>query len=272
MKTKIGQRRHFLLLPFPAYGHMIPLSELGKRIAQHHHVTFAVSECLFEQIQQRELISPADFNLVCIPDGVVEQMDADNVGKPEKFEEMMSKVYPAVKKLIQALPISSKSGGEPEGDSLGITTPVDVVIGDNMLAGPLAACFDRKIPYHFFNTAAASLTLGALHVDENYPELPADHETNVFMEIPQPDSPPPPMPVAFKTLMRNIANTIPLVSSKQKSLQNDSFFSFNSNKKFDIVGMIYFFFLLFRLSEKAFQKLTKRRIISLFKFQTYDIH
>ena len=229
MKTKIGQRRHFLLLPFPAYGHVIPLSELGKRIAQHHHVTFAVSQCLFEQIQQRELISPADFNLVCIPDGIVEQIDADNVGKPEKLEEMICKVNPAVKKLIQALPTSSKSGGEPEGDSLGITTPVDMVIGDNLLAGPLAACFDRKIPYHFFNTAAAFLMLGALHVDENYPELPADHETNVFMEMPQPGMPPPPMPVSSKTFLRNIADTVSLVSFK-KCLQNGSCFSFNSNK------------------------------------------
>ncbi|OQV15786.1 putative UDP-glycosyltransferase 84A1 [Hypsibius exemplaris] len=203
-------RQHFLLLPFPAYGHMIPLAELGRKIAQHHDVTFAVSQCLFEQIQKRELISPEDFALVCIPDGLAEQLDGANVLDQTTFITTMETVIPGVRSLLQAVPTRSTVGNP--ANSLGITTPVDVVVGDNTLAEGLVVCYERNIPCHFFNTACATMTLGAISMTEDHPVAESNAEDNAFIEMPVPGGPPPATPKMFKKLLLAMGRATPYVS------------------------------------------------------------
>ncbi|OWA54833.1 hypothetical protein BV898_19227 [Hypsibius exemplaris] len=74
-----------LLLPFPVYGRMILLARLGRIITRHQDVPFAVSQCLFGQIQQRELICSDDFTLNYIPDGLAEQLHDAEVLDPVNF-------------------------------------------------------------------------------------------------------------------------------------------------------------------------------------------
>ncbi|OQV15787.1 putative Cinnamate beta-D-glucosyltransferase [Hypsibius exemplaris] len=193
-------RQHFLLLPFPAYGHMIPLAELGKKIARHHDVTFAVSQCLFGQLQKRELVSPKDFTLVCIPDGLAEQLDGANVLYPANFVTTLQTVIAGIQSLLQAVPTRGSVGNPANG--LGITIPVDFVIGDNMMAAGLSVCRDREIPLHFFNTCAASLTFAVLAMTEDYPVLGPNEEPNQFMELPSsPGASPPPIPEISKKVL-----------------------------------------------------------------------
>ena len=199
MATHSTNRKHILLLPLPAYGHVIPLLELGKKIVKHHCVTFAVSQCLFDQIQHRQLVAPTDFSLVCIPDGWTDPLNAQNFVDEANAERMMNAVFAGVTKLLQAIPTNEKSCMKPVGDALGITSPVDVVIGDNFLAGPLATCHHRQIPFYFFNTAAASLTLLGLYVDDDYPvSSPSAEDSGKFFALPVPDEPLPPMPRSLK--------------------------------------------------------------------------
>ena len=206
-----GCRKHLLLLPFPAYGHVIPLLELGKKIARCHDVTFAVSGCLFQQIQDRQLISPSDLNLVRIPDGWEDQWDANNIVKEGSGKQMMDSVFPAVKWLLENIPTATSKSSEPGLNVWGITTPVEVVIGDNILAGPLATCHEREIPFFLFNTPAATFTWLALCVDEEYPALPPDQDdSRKFQETPLTGRPMSPIPAALKSLLLTISATIPL--------------------------------------------------------------
>ncbi|OWA52897.1 putative UDP-glycosyltransferase 85A1 [Hypsibius exemplaris] len=201
-------RKHVLIIALPAYGHLIPLLELGRKVVKYHDVTFAVSHSRVADIKARELASEADFPFYGIPDGFVET-NVQLIDRTE-FAAMMEKVLPAIRKLLETVP-TGNDRPSVDGPS-GITRPVDVVIGDNIAAPSLRVCHDRDIPYYFFNTAAASLTLGCLIVDENYPTIPESEEDILkFMEMPPPNAPPPPMSVMFKQIMMPIRETMPLV-------------------------------------------------------------
>ncbi|OQV15785.1 putative UDP-glycosyltransferase 84A1 [Hypsibius exemplaris] len=203
-------RQHFLLLPFPAYGHMIPLAELGKKITQHHDVTFAVSKCLFEQIQKREFLSHEDFALVCIPDGLAEQLDGANVLNQTTFTTTINTAILGVRSLLQAVPTRSTVGNP--ANSLEITTPVDVVIGDNILAEGLMVCHERNIPFHFFNTACATMTLAAISMTEDHPVAENNAEDNQFVIMPVPGVPPPAIPEMIKKLRLTMGRATPYVN------------------------------------------------------------
>ncbi|OWA51557.1 putative Cinnamate beta-D-glucosyltransferase [Hypsibius exemplaris] len=86
----------------------------------------------------------------------------------------------AVEQLLGAIP-TRKSPEEPE-QSLGIQRAVNVVIGDNFLALPIAVCHRREIPFYFFNTMAATLTLGALCYDDKIPVLEEDEKSSPFLK------------------------------------------------------------------------------------------
>ncbi|OQV15783.1 putative UDP-glycosyltransferase 84A1 [Hypsibius exemplaris] len=203
-------RQHFLLLPFPAYGNMIPLAELGRKIARHHDVTFAVSQCLFEQIQKRELISPEDFTLVCIPDGLAEQLEGANILDQTTFTTTMNTVILGVRSLLQAVPTRNNAGNL--SNSLGITAPVDIVIGDYTLAEGLVVCHERSIPFHFFNTPCATMTLAAISMTEDHPVAGTNAEDNAFIAKPVQGSPPPATPERFKKLLLTMGKATPHVS------------------------------------------------------------
>ncbi|OWA53923.1 putative Cis-zeatin O-glucosyltransferase 2 [Hypsibius exemplaris] len=181
-------RKHILLLPFPAYGHVIPLLELGRKIYRHHDVTFAVA----------------------IPDGFAGFDGLDR----QSWLDSQTLVFPAIADLLRAIPINQQPSTRPgDGRALSITRAVDVVIGDNCAPSPMEICHDRGVPFFYFNTGAATMTLGSLFVDEDYPILP-DSEDDIFafMEVPLPGAPLPPMSKIYKEIMMEMSRITSLVS------------------------------------------------------------
>ena len=178
-------RKHILLLPFAAYGHVIPLLELGRKLFQYHDVTLVVSRCVSDNIKQRELVSRDDFPVLGIADGYTgfEGLDRDS------WVKAGSVLMPAVEEFLRAIPTASESKVDlgKNDKALGVVKPVDFVIGDNFLAPALHVCQERDIPLFFFNTGAASMTLGHLFVSEDYPTIP-DGEDDIcaFVQLPPP--------------------------------------------------------------------------------------
>ncbi|OWA52898.1 hypothetical protein BV898_17339 [Hypsibius exemplaris] len=107
-------RKHILLLPFPAYGHVIPLLEFGRKIYRHHDVTLAVSSCIVKDLKQRELISDADFPIVAIPDGFTgfEGLNRQN------WVDSHTLALPAIADLLRAIPITQQPSTLPGDGSV----------------------------------------------------------------------------------------------------------------------------------------------------------
>ncbi|OWA50742.1 putative Cinnamate beta-D-glucosyltransferase [Hypsibius exemplaris] len=60
--------KHILLIAYPEFGHIIPLLELGKKLAQHRHkVTFAVSEYFIDKIVERQLVPTGTIERHLVP-------------------------------------------------------------------------------------------------------------------------------------------------------------------------------------------------------------
>ncbi|OWA53922.1 putative UDP-glycosyltransferase 84A1 [Hypsibius exemplaris] len=252
-------RKHILLLPFPAYGHVIPLLEFGRKIHRYHDVTLAVSSCIVKDLKQRELISDADFPIVAIPDGFTGFEGFNH----QNWVDSQTLALPAIADLLRAIPITQRpstvSGDDPDdeipdgerfvwlvnGQSNGMSghplcgqsvrgerslrcldgrsvangelCPLQErstwSLGNDDAPKPLEVCHDRGIPFLYLNTAPASMILGALFVDENYPTIPeSDDDILSFIEVPSPEAPLPPMPEAFKTHMLEINRIASMVS------------------------------------------------------------
>ena len=143
------ERKHVLLLTFPAYGHIIPLLGFGKKVSQFHDVTFALSADLIEQLRQREIITEDEHvQFYGVPDGY----SANTIMEPndvKAFEKLRDKVHSGIQKLVASLTVRGKTPSECQGDGI---KPVDVVILDTTVsaAGIAAGCDEKGIPYYLF--------------------------------------------------------------------------------------------------------------------------
>ena len=208
-------QRHILLISIPAYGHLIPLLELAKKIAIHHQVTFAVSHSKAGMIHERELLTDESISIISIPDNYYELPD-ENPLSGALFNRMWNALIPAVAKLLSAMPVNDKqprmTTKNPD-DSLGIVTPVDVVITDTSLAAALTQLPQRNVPFYLFNTAAADFTLYALLISLDTPSIPDEDLVEIpFDEIPQPGATPPPIMQVFKKILLATQAAIPLAA------------------------------------------------------------
>jgi hypothetical protein len=98
------------VLGFPAFGHLIPMLELSKKISKVHRVSFAVSEGILSQVVKRELFSSADFpnlKMIGIKDGY-QYVDGEILSKEEVFQNLLTMVNKGCEDLIRALPGKSE--------------------------------------------------------------------------------------------------------------------------------------------------------------------
>lgn len=190
-------KKHVLVLAFPAYGHIIPMLELARKLSLHHFVTFAVSKIKLEALKKREIFSDgsdAGLTWLGIEDGIVS--DIDDPEDLEAFKLVFTAVFPAVRKLIEEIPVCVPSvqehlvdAGQQSASSDSkvqmIRRPVDAIISDNFLAVSMQYCRERKIPFFLFNTAAADLMRYYLLVNENNPTV-SMQDSDPFMALPGP--------------------------------------------------------------------------------------
>ena len=145
----MDKKKHILLIPFPAYGHIIPITELGKKIAEFHYVSLAITAHMVPGIIQRGL-NEQSINIIPIEDGY--KIDPNEFALSNKeFKRLLDHMIPAYHDFMQKLPTKFDSGQEPYQ----ILKAVDAIISDNFMVTMIISCLDRQIPFYHFNTTSA---------------------------------------------------------------------------------------------------------------------
>ena len=152
-----NNRKHVLMVSIPAYGHMIALLELARKIAKHHHVTFVISESITGTVGKREIFSNEKFDILTMVDGFREE-PGEHMLQVAVFGKMWHCVVPAVKKLFKEMPAVHGCPETATPVDCGITRNVDVVILDNMIATCTEPLKKRQIPFHLFDSMAAAIS------------------------------------------------------------------------------------------------------------------
>ncbi|GAU99550.1 hypothetical protein RvY_10536 [Ramazzottius varieornatus] len=177
-----SQEKHLLFISIPAYGHIIPLLELARKVSKFHQVTFAVSARTVGDLPKRELFDATvdtRIKMYPIPDGIETAMEDPN--DHELFKTMMPMMFGGIVKMVELIPISSEPSSVSE---LGeFTRPVDGVVSDNFLGPAARTCIERKIPLYLFNACPVSLTWLILSVHPDMKTAPKQ-ELDGFVEMP----------------------------------------------------------------------------------------
>jgi UDP:flavonoid glycosyltransferase YjiC (YdhE family) len=173
-----ARRRHFLLISFPAFGHIIPLLELGKKMSEHHDVTFLVSNNKLDAIAKRNLIPPeygGKLQLQGLQDGLVK--DLDSQPGVDEVLRISNQMAPALTDFLQSLPSLDKR--TTTGDSA-LKNAVDVVLTERFLAAIVQkSCEKLQLPCCIFHTSSPSAMLEGLDVTEETVALPVDAPTTI---------------------------------------------------------------------------------------------
>ncbi|GAV04644.1 hypothetical protein RvY_14902 [Ramazzottius varieornatus] len=171
--------KHFLLLPDSAFGHIIPMLELARHLADiSATVTFAVSALLVDDMCHRDILSREEekqFNLYGIEDGVKHTLDEACTPKilMDKFELSAA----GLNLLLNRIPIS---GSTIDGKIVSeLSAPVDAVIVDILLVGAIIdTCRTRRLSVFAFSPFAGTFCYHFLMIREDAPTVPDE----MFME------------------------------------------------------------------------------------------
>ena len=170
-------RKHILLVPLPAYGHMIPLLELGKKLGQFHDVTFAVSKIRVADLKKRDFVADCDpLTLYAIEDGITTDIEVSG------DEEARNNMYEAISTSFIQLMLDAPTTHEPAKST--IFKPVDVIIVDSFHGVPVAT----GVPYYLFNAANGSCWRSIMSLNEDTPIV--DDKDAPFMLLPESGKPP----------------------------------------------------------------------------------
>ncbi|XP_055337370.1 uncharacterized protein LOC129587586 [Paramacrobiotus metropolitanus] len=153
--------QHVLCIAFPAFGHIIPLLELAKKMSNNFLVTFCVSEQKVTYIKERELLHGygESIRMLGLNDGVNENFD--RLVSPEQMAGLVKSMEQAQSDLLYGINPANRSGGK---DDSGLE-PVSMVITDSMMYVPLKICHERNIPCYVFNAASDKLMTGILKIN-----------------------------------------------------------------------------------------------------------
>ncbi|OQV22739.1 putative UDP-glycosyltransferase 72D1 [Hypsibius exemplaris] len=181
----VVEPKHILLTSLPLYGHAIPLLHLGVKLTHHHHVTFAVAEDTLKTL--REEIAHVEYGVygpvhltgiqttANIPDKHVIDFKYGNPAR-KLFEE----VLPVMREFFLSVPVNVNGTPSETNETIkpklftlegeGIFKPIDVVMADNFLGGPLSLMHSRGVPFYLFNSSHSWLALAFLTLDVEDPE------------------------------------------------------------------------------------------------------
>ncbi|OQV15145.1 putative cis-zeatin O-glucosyltransferase [Hypsibius exemplaris] len=174
---------HILFATFPAFGHIIPLLELAKKVSKFYRVTFAVSASKLPDFAKRELLQPTDdVQLYGIADQVVD--DLEDVITDGALGKAFADVLPAFAHFLRSMPTRQ----EPKSMVAAFTTPVDVMIADYFLSAEFRVCAERGVPFYSFDSGAVGQVQYLLAINQDTPVLPPD-QLEVFDRTPKAGEP-----------------------------------------------------------------------------------
>lgn len=105
----VPSRKHVVVMPLPAIGHICPLWELAKKIADEDHfeVTFVVSESKVHEMEQRKISSTSKkgnhgVRIYGLKDGLTESLD--KTIDPNHLLALVKEISPAQRAFLEAIP------------------------------------------------------------------------------------------------------------------------------------------------------------------------
>ncbi|GAV08322.1 hypothetical protein RvY_18034 [Ramazzottius varieornatus] len=154
-------RKSILIIPFPAISPVIPHLKLAKKLAQHHSVTFALSETALTENKFKEIfaLEPGiDITFFSIKDGHIH-------GKHDTFND-----------FNHILGMSNQGAI----DTIDSTASIDAVITDTFLAGSVVRSSVKGIPHYIFDTACADILPLFFQLTDETPVIPDQDDPNGF--------------------------------------------------------------------------------------------
>ncbi|GAV06257.1 hypothetical protein RvY_16276 [Ramazzottius varieornatus] len=178
-----SRRVHIVLAPYTAFGHLIPLFELAKRLCPHHKCTIALSESLYLLAQARGTLNQIDGNGI----EFLPLKDGHNYTQLDQywdFLEIHKLNSAAVSKLIDSLPTRDGKSRTVNVSELteALLEPVDVIITDIFIGETVAHSHRRGIPHYLFQTAAAACIPFYLLINDDTPVYPDTEDPNGFLK------------------------------------------------------------------------------------------
>ena len=205
--------RHILVICIPAFGHIVPMLELARKLTAFHRVTFALSSSKVSQLKQRELITENDtIQLHPIHDGVTTDFDRlviahDHAGKTDFFRL----VFASFVDLLHKMPVTY--GDEPDNETMIFRNgPVDVVIIVNFAGAQAAICHERGVPFYLFNPENAILLQNILAISEETPAAEDENEADIFWRLQGPGVEPLPVSKFLKEMFLPLKKTMHLAA------------------------------------------------------------
>ena len=149
-------KKHFLLVHFPAFGHIIPLMDLGKKLLQQgHKVTALISKTFVPMLIDRGIIVSSKFDnirVVTVDDGIPADRQLPNQKEGlARIAHIVDMAYPILQNILREMPIGISDTGRSSATE--IEDPVDVVIGDRFYTTVvISTAAERNIPVYVFNS------------------------------------------------------------------------------------------------------------------------
>ncbi|XP_055356952.1 uncharacterized protein LOC129602035 [Paramacrobiotus metropolitanus] len=113
----MSERKHILVICFPAFGHYLPMLEFAKKAVQHHDVTITYSQERIPDLQRRNVLPPAPIQLLPLEDHMHMALD-DGISDLKELAKMMKSTEIFYPDFCRNLPH-------------GCNRPVDAVVCDN---------------------------------------------------------------------------------------------------------------------------------------------
>lgn len=174
-------KRHAVLVPFPAQGHVTPMLKLGKILhCWGFHVTFVNSEFNHRRLLRSRGAGALDglpgFRFATIPDGLPPS-DADATQDvPSLCRSTEETCLPHFRALLADLNASPDA------------PPVTCVVGDDVMSFTLKAAREIGVPCALFWTASACGYMGYRYyrtlIDKGIFPMKAEQLTNGFLDTP----------------------------------------------------------------------------------------
>ncbi|KAL0909079.1 hypothetical protein M5K25_023603 [Dendrobium thyrsiflorum] len=158
MGSRVSEKPHAVLVPYPSQGHITPMLKLAKLLHYHgFHITFVNTEFnhhrLFQSQGSLALAGLPDFRFAAIPDG----MPPSDLNATQDLQALCSSIQKnfLLRPFLELLERLNK----PSSDVPRVTQ----IVGDGMMSFCIDAGNKLRIPVVAFWTASACGLMGYLH-------------------------------------------------------------------------------------------------------------
>ncbi|UJR11563.1 hypothetical protein I4U23_015743 [Adineta vaga] len=166
---------HIVLITSPFYGHMIPILDLAKRLAVHHHVTYIVSASKLDILKRRGFIdgnekndsSQSKLEIIGLFDGNNDDYEATDSTAINHIQLILDRMRQPLLQLLSPTSTKPTSSSSLPFATGSITRPINLIISDLFILTPVWEGYKRNIITYFFvpNNLKAYMTYISVSVE-----------------------------------------------------------------------------------------------------------